>query len=111
MARAAIWRGGGQRSSFWCDGRMLGEVMRILSVSSRAGQAFYATTLFEADEVVSGACTAQGTIYSAAIAAGWMVHQFSRWLRGLPLERDLSLNLLACELVAEGGSSEVGAVS
>ena len=106
-ARAAIWRGGGQRSSFWCDGRMLGEVMRLLSVASRAGQTYYATTLFESAEVVAGPCTARGTVYSAAIAAGLMVHQFCRWLRGVPLDTDFSLNLLASELVVEG-SCQVG---
>jgi molybdopterin-synthase adenylyltransferase len=26
-----------------------------------------------------------------------MVHQFTRWLRNLPLDRDISLNLLAGE--------------
>ena len=29
------------------------------------------------------------------IAAGMMVHQFTRWLRGIPVDRDTSLNLLA----------------
>ena len=38
----------------------------------------------------------------AAIAAGLMTGQFARWLRGLPVDCDLSLNLLASELaVAE----------
>ena len=44
------------------------------------------------------ACTAKSTIYTANIAAGLMLHQFTRWLRGLPVERDLMLNLLAGEL-------------
>jgi sulfur carrier protein ThiS adenylyltransferase len=26
-----------------------------------------------------------------------MVHQFTRWLRGMPVDRDMSLNLLAGE--------------
>ena len=29
------------------------------------------------------------------VAAGLMLHQFTRWLRGLPTDFDLSLNLLA----------------
>jgi hypothetical protein len=28
-----------------------------------------------------------------------MVHQFARWLRGLPLDRDVALNLLASEMI------------
>jgi sulfur carrier protein ThiS adenylyltransferase len=29
-----------------------------------------------------------------------MVHQFTRWLRGIPIDRDTSLNLLAGEWAA-----------
>ena len=42
-------------------------------------------------------CTARATIYAASIAAGLMVHQFTRWLRDMPVDRDASLNLLAGE--------------
>ena len=44
-----------------------------------------------------GRCTARSTIYTANIAAGIMLHQFARWLRRLPIDRDTSLNLLAGE--------------
>ena len=30
--------------------------------------------------------------------ASSMLHQFTRWLRGMPVDRDVSLNLLASEL-------------
>jgi sulfur carrier protein ThiS adenylyltransferase len=97
-ARAAIWRAASRRTSFWCDGRMLGEVMRILTVSDQHGREHYPTTLFAPSEVQAGSCTSRGIIYTACIAAGLMTHQFTRWLRGLPVDPDLSLNLLASEL-------------
>lgn len=96
-ARAAIWRSVAHRCRCWIDGRMLGEVMRILTASDEHGRAHYPTTLFQQAEAQAGACTARGTIYTAAIAAGLMVHQFGRWLRNLPLDADLSVNLLASE--------------
>ncbi|MCI0360148.1 MAG: ThiF family adenylyltransferase [Planctomycetaceae bacterium] len=96
--RAALWRTAGRRVSFWCDGRMLGEVMRILTVAEHLGRNHYPTTLFAASEVQPGSCTSRGIIYTACIAAGLMTHQLTRWLRGLPLDADLSLNLLASEL-------------
>ncbi len=96
--RAAIWRSAGRRCSFWCDGRMLGEVMRILTVAERRGRDHYPTTLFHQAEAQVGACTSRGVIYTASIAAGMMLHQFTRWLRGLPVDPELSLNLLASEL-------------
>jgi sulfur carrier protein ThiS adenylyltransferase len=99
-ARAAIWRSAGKRVQFWADGRMLGEVMRILAVADELSREHYSTTLFPGSEVQAGTCTSRGVIYTAAIAAGLMVHQFVRWLRGLPVSRELALNLLAAELTA-----------
>jgi hypothetical protein len=99
-ARSAIWRSAGHRCGFWCDGRMLGEVMRILTVADETGRSHYSTTLFQQTEAQAGTCTARGVIYTAAIAAGLMTHQFTRWLRKLPLDIDLSVNLLASELTA-----------
>jgi len=101
-ARTAIWRSAGRNAEFWVDGRMLGEVIRVLVVAGDEGRDYYPTTLFAQTETMTGGCTARGVIYTAAIAAGLMTGQFTRWLRGLPTDNDLSLNLLASELtVAE----------
>jgi sulfur carrier protein ThiS adenylyltransferase len=98
-ARSAIWRSAGQVSRFWVDGRMRGEVIRILSAGDEASARHYGTTLFSQAEAQTGACTSRSTIYTASIAAGLMVHQLIRWLRGLSTDCDASLNLLAGELV------------
>lgn len=97
-ARAAIWRSASNRCQCWIDGRMLGEIMRILAAADEPSRSHYPTTLFQQAEAQAGACTARGVICTAAIAAGLMVHQFTRWLRRLPVDRDLSVNLLAGEL-------------
>jgi len=96
-ARAAIWRSVGQNCRFWTDGRMLGEVMRVLVASCPTTRQHYASTLFAQAEAQAGTCTSRSTIYAASIAAGLMVHQFTRWLRRLPLDADASFNLLAGE--------------
>jgi sulfur carrier protein ThiS adenylyltransferase len=98
-ARAAVWRGVRGHCRFWCDGRMLGEVVRVLAAADEPGRRHYESTLFRQAEAQPGRCTAQGTIYAAGLCAALMVHQFARWLRNLPLDRDLSLNLLASEMV------------
>ena len=41
---------------------------------------------------------AKTTICSANITAGLMLAQFTKWLRHLPVEVDMSLNLLSGEL-------------
>ena len=76
---------------------MLGEVLRVLSVGDSCGREYYSQTLFAQTEAQTGRCTSRSTIYAAGIAAGLMLHQFTRWLRNLPLDRDISLNLLASE--------------
>jgi molybdopterin-synthase adenylyltransferase len=96
--REAIWRNVRSDVQFWCDGRMLGESIRILTVADDHGREHYPTTLFAQSDAQVGSCTSRNTIYSANIAAGLMLHQFCRWLRRQPVDSDLSLNLLASEL-------------
>jgi len=95
--REILWRSAKDRCRFWCDGRMLGEVIRILTVADRSSREHYPQTLFAAAEAQTGRCTARSTIYAASIAAGLMLHQFTRWLRDLPTDADLTLNLLSAE--------------
>jgi sulfur carrier protein ThiS adenylyltransferase len=99
-AWSAIWRAVSPKCLFRCDGRMPGEVLRVLTVTESLGRSHYPTTLFQPSESQPSRCTARSTTYAASIAAGLMVHQFTRWLRGLPIDADLSLNLLASELSA-----------
>ena len=66
------------------DGRMNAEVIRVLASGRPAADSLYPKTLFTAREAFAGSCTAKSTIYTANIAAGLMVGQFARWLRGWP---------------------------
>jgi sulfur carrier protein ThiS adenylyltransferase len=96
-ARGAIWRSAGRDCLFWADGRMLGEIIRVLVAADPRGRTHYPTTLFAQAAAEPGRCTARSTIYAASIAAGIMLHQFTRWLRGLPTDADTSINLLGGE--------------
>jgi sulfur carrier protein ThiS adenylyltransferase len=96
--RELIWRAVADKSDFWADGRMSAEVLRVLTACDGASRKHYPTTLFAQEEAFVGACTARSTIFCSNIAAGLMVSQFAKWLRGLPIEPDLTLNLLASEL-------------
>lgn len=96
--RAAIWRSVNKKCEFWTDGRMLGEIIRVLAVSPSNESDRYSKTLFPQAEAQTGSCTSRSTIYAASVAAGIMVHQFSRWLRGISIDFDTTLNLLAGEI-------------
>jgi sulfur carrier protein ThiS adenylyltransferase len=76
---------------------MLGEVIRVLTAADTNGFTRHAGTLFPQADAQRGSCTSRSTIYAASIAAGIMVHQFTRWLRGIPVDFDTTLNLLAGE--------------
>lgn len=77
---------------------MLGEVIRILSASDTTSKRHYGSTLFRQEEAQVGSCTSRSTIYAASIAAGLMIHQFTRWVRDLPIDADLQFNLLSSEV-------------
>jgi molybdopterin-synthase adenylyltransferase len=96
--RRVIWDAVKDKASFFSDGRMSAEVLRVLTACDGSSRKHYPTTLFSAGEAYAGACTAKSTIYCASIAAGMMLAQFTKWLRHVPVEADLSLNLLAGEL-------------
>jgi len=96
--RRMIWQATQDKVSFFADGRMSAEVLRILTACDVESRKHYPTTLFSADEAFVGPCTAKTTIYCANIAAGLMLGQFTRYLRQLPVDADIQLNLLASEL-------------
>jgi sulfur carrier protein ThiS adenylyltransferase len=100
VTRKLIWESAKDRIHFFADGRMSAEVIRVLTSDRPAGDGYYETTLFGAEAAYAGSCTAKSTLYTASIAAGLMVGQFAKWLRDLPTDRDLTINLLSAELVA-----------
>lgn len=96
--RQLIWDASHRHVQFFVDGRMSAEVLRVVASGDPAGETYYPTTLFAPEQAYAGSCTARSTLYAASVAAGLMVGQFARWLRDLPLERDMMLNLLSAEL-------------
>lgn len=103
--RKLIWEAVYNKARFFVDGRMSAEVMRILSVFDDRSREYYETTLFDGAEAFQESCTQKSTIFCANMAAAKMVSTYAKWLREVPLERDISINLLAdeFEVVGEGG--------
>ncbi|MCP4259364.1 MAG: ThiF family adenylyltransferase [Planctomycetes bacterium] len=100
--RRLIWDSVKKKANCFCDGRMTAETLRVLTACDYESRRHYPTTLFRSDEAFAGPCTAKTTIYCANIAAGLMVAQFTKYLRQLPVDCDIQLNLLASEMsVAE----------
>jgi len=100
--RRLIWESVRDRVAFFADGRMSAETLRVLVAADPASRKHYPTTLFSSGEAFAGACTAKSTIFTAGITAGLMLEQFTRHLRGMPVDADLQMNLLSSELMVVG---------
>ena len=96
--RRLIWEAVKDRVNLFCDGRMSAEVLRVLTACDSKSRKHYPTTLFNSDEAFVGPCTAKTTIYCANIAAGFMLAQFTKYLRLLSVDPDIQVNLLASEI-------------
>lgn len=97
-ARRHVWDSVKDTASFYCDGRMSAEVLRIITAFDENSRKQYPQTLFSQEQAQAGPCTAKSTIYCANIAAGLMLAQFTKYLRRLPIDGDIQLNLLASEM-------------
>jgi len=104
--RRLIWEAVKDKVNLFCDGRMSAEVLRVLTACDSVSRKHYPTTLFNSEEAFVGPCTAKTTIYCANIAAGLMIAQFTKYLRQLPVDCDIQLNLLASELNVASGDEE-----
>jgi hypothetical protein len=102
VTRRLVWEAVRNHAALFVDGRMSAEVIRVLATEEPATDSHYPSTLFAAEEAYAGSCTAHATIYTASIAAGLMLSQMTKWLRRLPTDRDLTLNLLSTELITAG---------
>jgi sulfur carrier protein ThiS adenylyltransferase len=102
--RRLVWEAVRARAAFLADGRMAAEVLRVLASGRPNADAAYPATLFSGTDAYAGACSSKSTIYAASVAAGLMVGQLARWLRGQPVLADLTFNLLAGELTMNDAS-------
>lgn len=101
-ARRIVWESTKTAASFFADGRMAGESLRVLASADPLGDEHYVGTLFDDAQAHPAPCTGRSTLYAASIAAGLMLVRFAMHLRNHPLPADTLLNLLADELVSLG---------
>ena len=86
------------KCTLFIDSRMSAESFKIFSVFDNKSREFYPSTIFPEVEAFRGSCTAKSTIYTASILAGMMISNFTKWLRNIPIEQSISLNMLTNEM-------------
>ena len=79
--RKVIYRALKHDVSFFVDGRMTAEALRVVTFYDNQTCEAYNGTLFSAEDAYQGPCTARSTMYCANIAGGFMVAQFTKYLR------------------------------
>lgn len=89
VTRRLIWDAVKDKVNFFVDGRMSAEVLRVITACDEKSRQYYPQTLFAAEQARAGPCTAKTTIYCANIAAGFMLAQFTKYLRLLPIDPDI----------------------
>jgi len=88
------------------DGRMTVEFLQVMAVYSDETQEYYKDNFFTDEEAFEGRCTARSTIFCANLAAGVMVSTFTKWLRGIPMDKDVTWNIMGNNFKAvEGGDN------
>lgn len=84
------------KHTLFVDGRMSAEEMRILTAFDDDSRASYPQTL--EGEFREAPCTAKSTIYCSNVAAGMMLQQFTKWLRGMILDRDIRFSMIGSSI-------------
>ena len=84
------------------DARTSSEYSRIFIIdNSEESTKHYEKSLFSDDEAHTGSCTAKMTFYVANVSAGIRVAQFAKWLRNIPIDREICINLLSNEMICK----------
>jgi len=96
--RKEIWDFVGHKAAFWCDARVSTDIARILTVDSPGHVRRYVKSIFSGEEAYEGTCAAANAIYVAYVSAGLMIAQLSKSLRQMPIDPDITINLLSNEL-------------
>jgi sulfur carrier protein ThiS adenylyltransferase len=60
---------------------------------------YYPRTLFEARDGLQQSCTSKTTIYCANLAAAMIMGQFSKFLRGMMVDRDILYNIFTADMM------------
>jgi len=81
-------------ASLFIDGRMAAEVFSVYTADTKAAHEKYEESLFPSAEMFQASCTAKTTIYCANVISGMMIAQMTKFMRGIPTDNAMHLNIL-----------------
>lgn len=88
---------------FYGDVRTLGESIRIFAIdpSDEVAKSDYESSFFDEKDAEEGECTRRSTWYSSITAAGLMMREFARHLRGDEITLDRYINLASFDMFTD----------
>lgn len=89
-ARKLIWLSVERRCQLWIDVRLESEAFRVFSAEDESSKRRYAATL--AARAAKRRKASSSSICIAGLAASLAVYQFTRYLRDLPLQHDVTFD-------------------
>jgi len=99
-SRKEIFEGVCNKADFYCDIRMSAEYARIFMITDISSKEHYQKSFFTQEEAFRGTCTNKTTLYMAYVASGIAISQFAKFLRDIPLDKEICVNLLSNEFRA-----------
>ena len=80
--------------NLFLDARMMGPIVQIYGAQKGWNSwDYFPTTLFSDADAFQAPCSARSMIYPCSVAAGLTISQISNWIRNIPVEPYISMNL------------------
>jgi molybdopterin/thiamine biosynthesis adenylyltransferase len=98
--RKSIFEGVCNKADLFIDIRMSSEYARIFTITDLSSKEHYQKSFFTQEEAFRGTCTNKTTLYMAYVASGIAVAQLAKFLRDIPLDKEICVNLLSNEFRA-----------
>lgn len=98
VGRKKIFESTKNARDLFIDARTAAEYSRIFIVHNEESEEHYKQSLYTDEESYEGACTSKMTGYCAKVSANLRVAQFAKWLRRIPLDKEIQINLLTNEM-------------
>jgi len=98
-ARKNIFKQTEDERSFFVDGRVGGETLRIITAYDYETRKYWEDTWFPNSEGENLMCGARMTLYCATITASFMVVQFTKFLREFWVPKDILMSLLGMNIL------------
>jgi len=89
-----------KRAELFIDGRMMGEVGRIITIKKDDPDDLYLSTWHTDEASEPAPCSARSIVYNTSILGNLIVNQIKKYVCGEDIPRDILVDLVNCQLIS-----------